>query len=145
MTLISFWNSPSLLSDGPFAICRIRTVFATSCQTSCHLLFDIVCHESCPYFPWSFLKSVLRVCSRWQNMPGFPSMIITNPKMPQDYPQSSCSLHCIKKFLLDVTDRSRGTVLLIAYVSGDFISFSKNLMSLQALNFMAGWDSYQIW
>lgn len=56
MTLISFWNSPSLLSDGPFAIYRIRTVFATSSQTSCHLLFDIVCHEIMPIFSLIFFE-----------------------------------------------------------------------------------------
>lgn len=134
MTLISFWNSPSLLSDGPFAIYRIRTVFATSSQTSCHLLFDIVCHEIMPIFSLIFFEICPQSLQQMTEHARFP---LYDYHKPQDATGLPPKLHCIKKFLLDVTDRSRGTVLLMAYVSGDFISFSKNLMSLQALNFMA--------
>lgn len=84
------------LSDGPFAIYRIRTVFATSSQTSCHLLFDIQCAmKSCPYFPDLFWNLSSVVMQQMTEHARFPSMIITNPKMPQTTPKL-LPLHCIK-------------------------------------------------
>lgn len=77
-------------------------------------------------------------------MPGFPSVVTTNSKKSQDFPQSFCPFHFGNNFLLDVTDRPRGSVLLLAYLSGDFVNFSKNFMSLQALGFIAGWEFQQV-